>query len=90
VAGRLVEAGLLTPLDRPVLALYCQAWEWFVEASQRLHEQGPLVGSDASPWFQVATQAMEQVRSLAGELGLTPASRARMGITLSGPEPGDG
>lgn len=80
--------GLLSKLDRGVLALYCQAWERWIEAERRLREAGPVVSvgpagvPQVSPWFSVAHREMETVRKLLSELGLSPSARARVGASV--------
>ena len=69
--------GLLTKVDRAVLAIYCELWGQFVDA---VKAGKPL-----------NTPAMAQMRLYAVELGLTPAARVKLQVergTLP-PEEGD-
>jgi P27 family predicted phage terminase small subunit len=80
---QLLRMGLVTEIDRPALALLCQAWGRWVEAEDALKRYGVMVKSPAgfpmqSPYLAVANKAMEQMRSLLSEFGLTPASRTRV------------
>jgi P27 family predicted phage terminase small subunit len=83
-AGRtLLRLGLVTEMDRAAFALYCQAWGRWVEAEDALRRHGVMVRSPAgfpmqSPYLAVANRAMEQMRSLLSEFGMTPASRTRV------------
>ena len=83
-AGRmLLRLGLVTEIDRSALALYCQAWGRWVEAEDALKRHGVMFRSPAgfpmpSPYLAVANKAMEQMRSMLSEFGMTPASRTRV------------
>ncbi len=92
LAGDLASRGLLTSLDRASFAIYCLAWEHVVQ-TQELVAQHCLVSEaddgswGPSPYFGVLNEATEMLTRVAGELGLTPASRARIesaGQTTSG------
>jgi P27 family predicted phage terminase small subunit len=90
-AKLLAEMGLLTSVDRAALALYCEAWARWVEAEQALQKYGVVMKSPngfpvPSPYLGIATRAMEQVRHLLAEFGMSPASRSR----VSAPSPADG
>jgi P27 family predicted phage terminase small subunit len=76
--------GLIGRLDSDALTLYCRAWSRWVEAEDRLREFGPVIFDHQrnrpvlSPYWRVANTAMDQMKSLLGEFGLTPASRSRL------------
>ena len=75
--------GLLALVDRGALALYCTAWGRWVEAEQALRQHGVLVKSPngypmQSPYLAVANKAMEQMRLLLTEFGMSPSSRTRV------------
>lgn len=79
--------GLLTQIDRTVLAAYCQAYGRWVEAERRLSETPPLLKTpagyvQASPWIAIANRQVELMTRLMAELGLTPAARSRLAIQL--------
>lgn len=84
---QLFELGLLTELDRAALAAYCQAWAQWVQAQEEMSkptfqmiettESGYPV---ASPWLNVAAQAMKQMKSFLTEFGMTPSSRSRVKV----------
>ncbi len=89
VARRLHNAGVLTYVDRGVLAVYCQAYGRLVEAERALLLTGAVVETTngnlvQSPWVQIANRAMDQMVRAARELGMTPASRAS--IKVDAPE----
>lgn len=85
VGRQLADAGLVTALDRAALAGYCQAWGRWVEAEELLKRHGMLVKSPngypmMSPYLNVANRAMEQLRLLLTEFGMSPSSRSRVSV----------
>ena len=83
VAHELVEAGLLTRVDRAGLAAYCAAWSRWIEAEEALRKYGTIIKSQSgypmvSPYFSVASKSLEQMRLLLGEFDMTPSSRSRV------------
>jgi P27 family predicted phage terminase small subunit len=82
VAPLLENLRLLSDIDRGALALYCQAWGRWVEAEEALKKYGVMVKSPngfpmQSPYLAVANKAMEQIRAMLTEFGMSPASRTR-------------
>ena len=77
---------MLTPLDRVALAVICDAWARFVEASMGLQKSGILVRGRHSkepvhsPYLAVINQAIAQITAMLPEFGLTPSSRSRLRI----------
>lgn len=92
VAPELVRLGAVGFLDRDVLAAWAEASALAAKAGQILQREG-LVIRDAKgrpvkhPAIAIRNQAGAEARRLAGELGLTPVSRARLGIAEPEPEP---
>ncbi len=83
LAGDLASRGLLTKLDRAAFAIYCQAWEHVVQAQELVARHGLVSEAEdgscgPSPYFGLLNDATEMLSRVAGELGLTPASRARI------------
>lgn len=85
VSRELLAAKLLQVVDRAALAAYCQAWARWVDAELKMQEDGfrMVATTDkgyehVSPWFQVSTQALKQMKAFLVEFGLTPASRTRI------------
>ena len=101
LAQSLNKIGLLTQVDRAVLAAYCQAYGRWVEAERRLAETPVLLKTPAgyvqpSPWLTIANKQLELMAKFMAELGLTPSSRSRLAIQIptgpklweyGGPEP---
>jgi P27 family predicted phage terminase small subunit len=75
--------GLLTRIDRAALALYCEAWGRWVEAEEALRKYGVMIKAPSgfpmqSPYLAIANKAMEQIRALLTEFGMSPSSRTRV------------
>ncbi len=93
LARMLNEIGLLTQIDRAVLAAYCQAYGRWVEAERKLAETPPILKTPAgyvqiSPWITISNKQVELMTRLMGELGLSPTSRARLSVQMpTGPKP---
>ena len=86
LAPQLARLGLLCKIDRAALALFCQAWERWVEAEESLKRYGVMVKSSngfpmQSPYLAVANKAMEQMRAMLAEFGMSPSSRTRVHAT---------
>lgn len=83
LAPELHRIGVLTMVDRAVLAGYCQAYRRWVDAEDALHEEGALVVSPngynmPNPNNTLANQALGMMHKYMVELGLTPASRVKL------------
>ena len=75
--------GLLTRIDRAALALYCEAWGRWVDAEKALRTYGVMIKAPSgfpmqSPYLAIANKAMEQMRAMLGEFGMSPSSRTRV------------
>lgn len=83
--------GLLTDVDRAVLAGYCQAYARWVQAEraiQRMSERDMLTGglmikttngnAIQNPLVGTANKALELMMKAATEFGMTPSSRSRI------------
>jgi P27 family predicted phage terminase small subunit len=73
--------GILTKLDRAVLAAYCQSWGRLVEAETHLRDEGPLIKTPGgfeqpSPWLAISSKALTHLKAFATQLGLTPVARS--------------
>jgi P27 family predicted phage terminase small subunit len=92
LARALGELGLLTRIDRGMLAAYCQAHALWTEAVASIERYGTMVKSPngfpmQSPYVAVANKQVEIMGRIAAEFGMTPSSRSR--IRASGPAPED-
>jgi len=92
VTAELSEMGLLTLADRAALAAYCTAWSRWVQAEDMVRKFGTIVKSPEkgfpmkSPYLSIADQALETMRKLMVEFGLTPSSRSRIRVSPGGDE----
>ena len=81
----LVDAGVVTQVDRAILALYCQSYGRWVDAENKLAkgemtEETPNGMVVQAAWLQIANKAMEFVKRYAEQLGMTPAARSRIHV----------
>lgn len=77
--------GIVTAGDRALLCAYCVAWEQWVEGQAKTRRYGSVIvkkdgGAFFSPYFGLTNSAAKTLQRLASELGLSPVSRARMGV----------
>jgi len=84
ITGELYSLGLVTAIDRAALALYCESWGLYVQASEQLKALGgalvvehPNGFKGPSPWLGIRDKAAEQCRRLLVEFGMSPSSRSR-------------
>jgi P27 family predicted phage terminase small subunit len=82
LAKELHELGILSRIDRGVMALYCEAYAQVQEAIRHIEEEGAVIetkwGLKVNPWQAVLKAARESMRRCAIEMGMTPSSRARV------------
>ena len=76
----------MSRIDRAALALYCGAWGRWVEAEKALRTYGAMIKSPSgfpmqSPYLAIANKAMEQMRAMLCEFGMSPSSRTRVHAT---------
>ncbi|QJF51099.1 phage terminase small subunit P27 family [Roseobacter ponti] len=91
LARVLNQIGLLTQIDRTVLAGYCQSYGRWVEAEKKLQETPTLLKTPAgyiqtSPWLTISNKQMELMVKYMAELGLTPSSRTRLAVNIPSEE----
>jgi P27 family predicted phage terminase small subunit len=83
VVPQLRRLGLVGGLDRAVVSMYCVAWGRWLVAEGQLKRFGEVIKSPTgypmqSPYLAIANTAINQMRALGAELGLSPASRTRV------------
>lgn len=83
VAQELHNKGVLTQMDRAVLAAYAQAYGRWHEAEEKVNELGFVVKTAMgnlvqNPYLSIANRAMQDMTRIAAEFGMTPASRTRV------------
>lgn len=89
IAAQLADAGVLTVLDRPALAQYCEAFVIWKQAYDKVLKFGMVVKAQSgfpvqSPFLSIANQQSERMLRIMCEFGMTPSSRAR--VTVSKPD----
>jgi P27 family predicted phage terminase small subunit len=91
LSKELAELGLLTGLDRGMLAAYCQAHALWVEAVASIERYGTMIKSPngfpmQSPYVVVANKQVDIMVRIAAEFGMTPSSRTRIRVGEKTPE----
>lgn len=89
IVQELADNGLMTNLDRAALVAYCEFWEAYVQAADKLREGGMIYVSAngnmcENPYFSIKKRAAELMHKFLVEFGMTPASRTRISATPLG------
>jgi P27 family predicted phage terminase small subunit len=93
LAQQLFTLGIVTVLDRAVMAAYCQAYGRWVEAERKLKETPMILKMPSgyiqqNPWLTISNKQMELMHKYMSELGLSPVSRSRVSARPHlGPKP---
>jgi P27 family predicted phage terminase small subunit len=92
VAREMKHLGMLSMLDRAVLAGYCQAYGRWVEAERKLQEMPMILKMPSgyiqqNPWLTIANKQIELMMKFGSELGLSPTTRSRVSTTRSASRP---
>jgi P27 family predicted phage terminase small subunit len=95
VSKKLFRIGLLTEIDDMALAILCESWAEYLDASAKLRETGLLVKSPngqpmMNPYLAIANQAIKKVRALLVEFGMSPSSRSRISAAGGGQDSENG
>jgi P27 family predicted phage terminase small subunit len=89
VAPRLDEIGIMTELDRAVLAAYCISYSRWVNAVVKVREEGEVIqtayGPKINPYTRIEKEAEDCMRKNFSLLGMSPASRASLSIANQKP-----
>jgi P27 family predicted phage terminase small subunit len=91
MAPLLYDAGLLTKIDVPALATYCQCYARWCEAEEEIRRSGTVIKSSkgqpmVSPFLKVANIALQQLMRMLVEFGMSPSSRSRVTVAPT-PDP---
>jgi P27 family predicted phage terminase small subunit len=75
--------GLVTLIDRAALSAYCLLWSRWIDAETKVREKGSVVRGThndpvMNPYLRVASKALEQMKAMLVEFGMTPSSRSRI------------
>jgi P27 family predicted phage terminase small subunit len=86
VAPMLERTGVLTESDLDALAAYCEAWVTWKGATQKIRQFGMVIKGPRdipiqSPYVRIAHNALQSMRGLLVEFGMTPSSRVRVAAT---------
>jgi P27 family predicted phage terminase small subunit len=90
LAPLLERIGVLTEADHHALILFCQTWIVWRQASAHIAKHGLIVKARSgrpivSPHVGIAQKALDQLRGLVADFGMTPSSRSR--VTAIPPAP---
>lgn len=85
----LARIGLLTVVDGHALAVYCEAWATYVQASEVVRKEGVLIesyrgGMAKNPAAQIMRDSADLMMKVGGQFGLSPATRARLQVPDDG------
>lgn len=81
LAPLLISAGILTAADAVTFAGYCQAYARWREAEEQISKLGMIYKDKVTgkihpnPYIAISRAAFTEVKSMAAEFGLTPATR---------------
>jgi P27 family predicted phage terminase small subunit len=75
---------ILTGADQRLIECYCVAIAAAMDAREKLEKTGKLIaganGPVLNPFWKIWREAANDARMMGGELGLSPASRARLSV----------
>ena len=101
ISKELIAVGLLTSVDRAMLASYCDAYSRWSEATAELNELRRTKGKSVlvvatptgypmqNPLIGIINTAADQMRKFGTELGLSPSSRTRLAVEPQKPSDDD-
>lgn len=84
IGPALARIGVVTQVDRAVLAGYCAAYarwamaEQYIQSGLDLLDEGAMGGMVVNPYVRIANQSLDVMHKYMVELGLTPSSRTRI------------
>jgi P27 family predicted phage terminase small subunit len=89
VTTELHRYGMISEVDRGLLAMLCTTWARWIEAEAMIAKAAAAGGSGLfvktpngfpvqSPWVAVSNKAIDTYKSLCAEFGLSPAARTRV------------
>lgn len=89
LVDELTELGLLTNVDTDALAVYCDAYSKYIEATENIKREGVTIeytnkaghtNTIENPNVNVAKKYYKIMKDMMAEFGLTPAARAKLAI----------
>lgn len=83
IAPELLKLNVLANVDRAALAAYCMAWSRWVDAETNLRKFGTVIKTKQgypvqNPYLGIANTAIDTMRKMLVEFGMTPSSRSRV------------
>jgi len=83
ITKELHDLGLVSELNRSLLAAYCKAYERWIEAEQHYQTEPKIYKTESgypivNPWRGVADKALEQMHKFGRGFGLDPESLTRI------------
>lgn len=89
IVDELIELGLMTNVDVSALAIYCDTYSKYVQATESLNS-GDLVVEHTnksgatnlvpSPFINIQAKYADIIKKFLGEFGLTPSARAKLAL----------
>ena len=81
----MLKLGLLSNIDMAAFAAYCQQYAMWVEASERVRDEGVIVYAKngfpmMSQHLTIQNKAQAEMRKWLVEFGMTPSSRSRVEV----------
>lgn len=72
--------GMVTAVDVPLLASFCEAWALHKKASERLQVEGEVIESKdgnpyQNPWLSIRNKQVEIMVKIGSRFGLSPSDR---------------
>jgi P27 family predicted phage terminase small subunit len=85
LAPDLIAKGVLTAWDVDLFMLYCESWSFWEQARRLIADEGPLIpgahGNKVThPAVRIQRDAVEQIRRLGAQFGLSPSDRAGLSV----------
>ena len=84
LASSMVQLGLLSKGDRMTFAAYCQSVSDYQQACEHIRKYGTITKNGRqiipSPFVSMRNRALQNVRFMAQEFGLTASARSRISI----------
>ena len=81
----LVRLGIMTEIDGVGFIALCLEWNTYIQAKKVVKEKGAVWESKSGyrqsvPEVKIANEALNKVKALLAEFGMTPSARARLSI----------
>lgn len=79
----LLKLKLITEIDRTALAMYCQTYGRWRQAEEKIKADGLMKNSPngypiQNPYIAISNKAIDKMRGLLSEFGMSPATRSRV------------